>query len=300
MDGVITNIQKFSTGDGPGIRTTVFMKGCPLRCLWCQNPETWELSPQIAWYESKCVGCRNCIEVCPNEAIKENESGLVSERDLCEACAKCVKECPKEAREFIGERFTVDELVEKIMEDQVFYEESNGGATISGGEPLMQSDFVKEVLKRVKEEDIHTALDTSGYADKKDFERVSPHVDLFLYDIKHSDPDKHKEITEVPLEKILENLKLIDRKETNIWIRTPIIPGLNDTVKNIENISKIIENLENVVKYDLLKYNPLVESDYKNIGVDYPLKNLEEPEEEKMKNLKKIANKHQINKVTTN
>lgn len=299
MEGIITNIQKFSTGDGPGIRTTVFVKGCPLRCLWCQNPETWDKEPQIAWYKSKCIGCGNCIEKCPNEAISNEGENLVPNKDLCEACGKCVKECPKEARELIGERISADEVFDEIMKDKIFYEESDGGVTISGGEPLTQPEFVKELLQLCKNENIHTALDTSGYAKSETIQSILPYVDLVLYDLKHSDPEKHKELTGVSLDKIIKNLKIINDHEIPIWIRTPIIPNLTDELNNIKKIAELISDLENVERYDLLPYNPLVKSDYENIDVNYPLEDLEEPASEKMTKLKEAAKSFGLEKVTT-
>ncbi len=299
MEGIITNIQKFSTGDGPGIRTTVFVKGCPLRCLWCQNPETWSKTPQIAWYKTKCIGCGNCIENCPNEAISEEGDTLVPEKELCEACGRCVKECPKGARELIGEKISTEKVLEEIMKDKVFYEESGGGVTISGGEALVQPKFTEELLRKCKNENIHTALDTSGYSEPENIENILPYTDLVLYDLKHSDSEKHEELTGVPLNKILKNLKTIDKNGTPIWIRTPIVPDLTDDVENIRKIAEFISELENVERYDLLPYNPLVKSDYENIDERYPLEDLDEPDEEKMNKLKETAKSVGLKNVTT-
>lgn len=299
MEGIITNIQRFSTGDGPGIRTTVFVKGCPLRCLWCQNPETWSIEPQIAWYRSKCVECGKCIEVCPNESILPNQETLVPE-ESCEACGKCVEACPKGARELIGERMDSSEVLEEVLKDKVFYEESGGGVTVSGGEALVQPEFTKELLQRCHEEGVPTALDTSGHFKFEKVEVALPFTDLVLYDLKHSNPDKHRGLTGVGLEKIRKNIKKIDESGTRIWIRTPIVPGHTDGEENISKIAEFIAHLENVERYDLLPYNPLVESDYENINKIYPLKGLEEPRKEKMEKLKKIAESHGIEKVKAN
>lgn len=298
MEGIITNIQRFSTGDGPGIRTTVFIKGCPLRCLWCQNPETWTKKPQIAWYKSRCIECGKCIEICPNDAITGKET-LVPDEESCEACGKCVEVCPKGAREIIGEKMDSSEVLEEITKDRVFYEESGGGVTISGGEALVQPEFTRDILQKCREKDISTALDTSGYYKFEKVEAVLPFTDLVLYDLKHLNPDKHRKITGVGPEKIMENIKKIDRSGTRIWIRTPIVPGYTDSEENIKKIAEFIaNNLENVERYDLLPYNPLVESDYENINKNFPLKGLEEPDEEKMKKLRKIAKYSGLKKVT--
>jgi pyruvate formate lyase activating enzyme len=278
--GLIFEIQKMSTEDGPGIRTTVFFKQCPLRCVWCHNPESINKKPAIMWYKIKCIGCKSCIEACTEKALHFDDKGLHINRDRCTACGKCVDECPSTALRKLGEWIGLEELVEEVAKDRVYYLKSGGGITISGGAPEIQSEFVIPFLKRCKEEGFHTALDACGAFSKAKYEEFLPYVDLYLYDIKEIDPIKHKAFTGASNEQILENLVwLVDaapkvNPKAEIWIRTPLIPGYTATDENILGIGKfIVEKLKNkITRWDLLSFNNLGRDKYERMNLDWPLK----------------------------
>lgn len=297
--GIISNIQKYSTEDGPGIRTTVFMKGCPLRCLWCQNPENINFHPEVVWYDTKCTRCGRCIEVCPEGATSlTKDEKIVIDRKLCKACGNCVEACPNKAREIMGKLMTTDEVLADVEKDRVFYDVSGGGVTASGGEPIAQPEFLLEFFKKCKDAKIHTALDTCGYVKWKILERILPYVDLMLYDLKEMDPEKHASTTGVLPYLIWENLKKIDNNyEILIWIRTPIVPGYTDDEENIRKIAKFVTELKHVERWELLPYNPLAESKYEHLGRQYPLIGVQPPPQECMKRLEEIGNAYGVNKV---
>ncbi|MFB0563006.1 MAG: glycyl-radical enzyme activating protein [Candidatus Lokiarchaeia archaeon] len=298
LEAMIFNIQKFSTEDGPGIRTTVFLKGCPLRCLWCHNPEGQRKHPEIVWYDVKCTGCGECIKVCPEGAITETSEGLVTDRTLCKNCGKCAEVCVSNARELIGKVMTVDQVLDEVNKDKVFYETSGGGITVGGGEPTIFPEFLTELFKKCKEENIHTAIDTCGYVKWETLEEILQYTDLVLYDLKQMDPEKHIEQTGVPLQPILDTLKKIDAMGKPIWIRTPVIPGYTDDEENIRKIAEFLSELKNVKRWDLLPYHKLGEPKMERLDREYALKGLEPPEKEYMLKLKGIADSYKIENVT--
>ena len=266
----VFNIQSYSIHDGPGIRTTVFLKGCPLRCLWCANPESHSPLPQLMFYHSKCVGCGKCADVCPSKAIRLHDNIAATNRALCNSCGLCVNICPVEAREIVGKTMTVDEVLEKVLEDKLFIESSGGGVTVSGGEPLMHPDFTETLLAQAKAVGLHTAIESSCFADHKVIERVFRYVDLGLLDIKHMDSAEHQRLTGVPNEIILDNLRYIYH-ELNVpfMISLPIIPGYNDSHKNIEATADFIANeLGKDVRLRLLPYHRLGEAKNDSLGKD--------------------------------
>lgn len=281
VTGTIINIQKYSIHDGPGIRTTVFFKGCPLNCWWCHNPESQKLGSQIMFFKEKCKGCYLCIKRCPQKAIEFIKGYPVTDESKCNFCGKCCDFCPSNAREFVGKEITVKELMKEIMKDEAFYDESNGGVTFSGGEPLVHSEYLNNVLEICKYKGIHTAIETSGYATWDQFEKISDNVDLFLYDIKHMNNKKHLKYMGTGNTIILENLKKLSEKGSNIYIRMPIIAGINDDDENIDVAVDFISNL-NIIQVNLLPYHKMGMDKYRRLDREYRLSGLEIPSNEVM------------------
>jgi pyruvate formate lyase activating enzyme len=298
ISGIVTNIQRCSTEDGPGIRTTAFLKGCPLSCIWCHNIETINPNPQIVWYGVKCIGDQACIEACPNDVLELTKDGMLINREKCEVCGACEDACPTGAMKLMGQKWNAKDLVQELIRDKIFFTTSGGGVTLSGGEPTYQPDFVIEVAKGLKKEDVHVALDTCGYCSQKILEKILPHVDLVLYDLKLMDSEKHLEFTGVPIQLILENARIITEKKVPVWIRTPIIPKHTDFEDNIHAISRfIIENMPTVERYDLLAFNKMCIDKYSLFGLEYPLKDEELIRKETMEGLAAIAREEGIYKV---
>ena len=274
MKATIFDIERNSYVDGPGIRTTVFFKGCNLRCAWCHNPESQQEKPQMMLYKNKCTGCGKCREKCPNALEK------------CELCGRCSLFCPQDARDICGKEYTVDEVLKEVLKDKSFYETSGGGVTFSGGECMLQIDFLAELLKRCKENGIHTAVDTAGHVPFEFFERIIPYTDLFLYDVKCFDSDKHRQYTGVENQLILKNLKRLLAKSTPVWIRIPIIPTVNDTEEELQRIKEYFSSCGIPEKVELLPYHAMGEHKYTAVGKETQIFSV--PSEEKMKHLKNI------------
>jgi pyruvate formate lyase activating enzyme len=272
LTGLVFNIQLHSTEDGPGIRTSIFLKGCSMRCPWCHNPEGISPSPELIWYEMRCLGAKECLNVCPKKALTLTSEGLIIDRQLCDACGKCVTVCPASALEVIGKQYTVDELAAKALQDRVFYEKSGGGVTFSGGEASLQADFSVALMERLKKEKIHLALDTCGGTKWPTLQRLVNLADLVLYDLKIMDTVNHQKFTGIPLNLVLENARRISKTGKPLWVRTPIVPGVNDLVENIRQTSRFIrENLPTVERYDLLAFNNTCASKYQRLGINWNL-----------------------------
>jgi len=271
-EGWIFDIQGYSVHDGPGIRTVVFFKGCPLRCLWCDNPESQESYPQLFYFETLCTRCYRCVAACPTKATTVNSQGAIEiDRDRCKVCGACVKACLSEARAITGKSITVEEVLDAVKKDSQFYWESGGGVTASGGEATSQPDFLLELFKGCRDAGIHTALETCGYVRWEVLETILEYVDLVLFDIKHMDSAKHKELTGVSNELILENAaKIARRGEPPIIIRVPLIPGYNDSEENIKALGEFASKL-GLSRVDLLPYHQLGENKYKKLGREYKL-----------------------------
>ena len=274
MKAILFDITRSSFVDGPGIRTTVFFKGCNLRCAWCHNPESQSPKPQMKFFKNKCTGCGKCKEKCPNHL------------ESCELCGKCTLYCPHDAREICGKNYTVGEVVREILKDKAFYEASGGGVTFSGGECMLQIDFLEELLKECQKNGIHTAVDTAGYVPFEQFEQILPYTELILYDIKCFDSEKHKQYTGVGNELILENLKRLLATDKSVWIRIPIIPTVNDTEEEIRSIRSFLLSCGTPEKVELLPYHAMGEHKYAAIGKK--VKMFSVPSEEKIRQLKNI------------
>jgi pyruvate formate lyase activating enzyme len=275
-NGRLLEIQRMSTEDGPGIRTTVFLKGCYLSCKWCHNPESISFKPQLQWLKSNCIGCLSCVAICPNQALSLIEDEIIINRNSCEAIGVCTEDCPSGALQLMGKNVPVEELVKEVLKDKSYYEKSGGGVTLSGGEPLMQHDFALAFFKKMKENDIHTALDTCGSGMYAAFEKILPYTDLILYDIKEIDPEKHRQFTGNTNEKVLENLKLISKwmninhMPIELWIRTPVIPDATGTEENLMGIGKFIsENSLNPTRWELCTFNNLCKDKYSRLGIQW-------------------------------
>lgn len=290
----VFNIQTYCIHDGPGIRVTVFVKGCPLRCTWCANPESNLRRPQLMFYGDKCTACGRCVEQCPEKAISivETEQGYkaYTDRHLCLDCGKCVDACFIEAREIAGKVTSVEEALNKVLGDRLFLESSGGGMTISGGECLYCPDFTENLLMAAHEEGLHTAVESSCFASEDIIDRIFPHVDLALCDIKHMNTEKHREYTGVPNEQILSNIRHIYHDlHVPIWIRVPVIPGHNDTEWNIGATARFVrDQLGSDVKVCLLPYHRLGESKNDSLGKEMDW-SVEIPSDDHMERLKTLA-----------
>lgn len=269
MHGKIVEIKRFAVHDGDGIRTTVFFKGCPLKCVWCHNPESISFDTQLAYYSNKCVSCGDCVAVCPTKAHKIIDGSHVLERELCVNCGRCESACIGDALKIYGKEMTVDELMPVLLEDKGFYDNSGGGVTLSGGECLVQAEFCRELLKKLKENGIHTAVDTSGFVSRAAIDAVLPYTDIFLYDIKAYDEDVHIRCTGQSNKIILENLSYIDSCGKKIEIRIPYVPEYNDN--QIEKIAQFLNKLENLTKVRVLPYHNYAGSKYKSLDMENTL-----------------------------
>ena len=275
------SVQRFSTEDGPGIRTTVVFKGCPLRCVWCHNPEGLRPQPDLVWYDVRCIGARECLKACPESALELTAQGMRIDRQRCSVgtpyplsgvCGACVRACPAAALEVIGRRWTVDELLAELLKDQAFYETSGGGVTCSGGEPMRQADFLGELLPRCRGAGLHVALDTCGAVSWERYERVLPWVNLVLLDLKILDGAGHQAATGIHNEIILSNARQMAARGIPMWIRTPVIPGYTDNLVNIQAIGTFIrDQLPTVERWDLLAYTNLGRPKYHRLDLPYAL-----------------------------
>ena len=312
ITGMIYDIQGFSVNDGPGIRTTVFLKGCPLRCPWCHSPESQKFYPQLSWISMRCIGtevCENrCINACPKGALEYGGVGVNSQtqqnvqyvhvkRDLCDNCGKCAEVCYPHALYLCGESYTVDEVMKKALADRHFYENSGGGVTVSGGEALSQPIFTLELLRRLKEEGIHTALDTTGYAPWQIVEKTLPYTDLYLLDLKHMDNERHKQTVGVPNDIIHENARKIAAAGGKFQIRIPVIPMFNDSEENIRATAEFCRELGDAVTLvQLLPYHNLGVTKHLRIS-DTAVAEATPPSDEKMQKLKAIMESYGLNVI---
>ena len=288
----VFNIQPYSIHDGPGIRTTVFLKGCPLRCLWCANPESNASSPELMTYTSRCVGCGACIPVCPIDAISitpfQEKYVALTDRNKCANCGKCVEVCPNNAREIVGKEMTVREVVDNVVRDKLFFDGSGGGITLSGGEPLVYPEFSSSLLAAARAEGIHTAIESSSFARRDVIDAVFAHVDIALLDIKHMDSPTHQVLTGVSNEPILRNIRHVhDNLHVPVILRIPTIPGYNDSPENFHCIGRFAADLGDDIHINLLPYHKLGESKLESLGRQVSL-GISPPTSEHMEQLRAI------------
>ncbi len=287
---LITNIQKYSIHDGDGIRTTVFFKGCPLKCIWCHNPETQRFEKELQYDKEKCLGCGACAKACPQKAISMVEGKPVLDRSLCSLCGKCEVYCPEGIRETIGREYSVKALVKEIMKDRMFYEQSGGGVTLSGGEVMtMSSDYIVAIAKELQKEEISLTIDTCGYVPFKKFEAILAYVDTFLYDVKVMDPELHKQYIGVDNQLILENLVKLSEAGARIYIRIPTVNEVNGNEKNmLDTIQFLKEHNITPAQVNLLTYHNTGSSKYPKLDMEYQGNDLHAPSKEEMEGFVKL------------
>jgi pyruvate formate lyase activating enzyme len=278
---LLSDIKRYAINDGPGIRITIFFKGCSLACDWCHNPESQSTKVQKMYTESKCIACEECVKACEQNACTLIDGAIVTDSEACILCGKCADVCPTKATEMSGTKYSIEQIMKEIEKERVFMEQSGGGVTFSGGEPLMHSGFLIPLLVACRDKNIHTVVDTTGFAKKEILLEVAKRTDLFLFDLKMIDNEKHKEYTGVGTELILDNLKLLADIGANINIRIPLIKGVND---NDENIMETIQYLSSLPgekrKINILPYHAIAAKKYEKLGGKYDAKNMEEPSEE--------------------
>ncbi len=291
-DGIVFDIQHFCVDDGPGIRTTVFFKGCPLRCVWCHNPEGLSGKPQLFYSVASCSVCQACAAVCPNACHRFVDGTHTVDFSSCVACGLCVDACPNEALRICGKCMTVEEVLSEVMTDRPFFETSGGGVTFSGGEPMLQADFVCELAKRAKENGIHVCMETSGFCTEDDLRRVSRYVDLFLFDMKHDSAERHKRLTGVDHFPILENLDLLKRLEKSVVLRCPIIPNCNDHRSYYLFIARLANQMSNIQAIHIEPYHPFGVDKYAAIGRTATYDRREMASSERIKEAEELIRSH--------
>lgn len=284
--GIISEIERYAIKDGPGIRTVIFFKGCPLRCKWCANPETQRSTYQLMYWPTRCIGCKQCILACPRQALTWNTRGIKVDRDTCVSCGICAKSCNSQALTIAGERKSVSEIMEIVMKDYPYYQTSGGGVTFSGGEATSQEDFLFELAKSCKTHNISTCIETCGYAHWSVYEKLLPYIDYFLYDLKVMDEATHVKFTGASNKMILDNFCRLIRSKANVTVRIPIIPGFNNTDKNICSTISFLLKYASGCHIGLLPYHRLGASKYEKLNMNYGLDELAPPSDEEMCQLK--------------
>ena len=292
---LVLSITRMTVHNGPGIRTLILLKGCPLRCIWCSTPESQNNEPEIAVYPDKCIHCDQCLPVCPVNAINITEETVSIDRARCDGCGECVKVCYSEALKLLGQEMTVRELIDEVRKDAVAYRHSGGGVTVSGGEPLLNIDFILELVKAFKEENISVGIDTCGYLPRESIEQVLPYVDFFLWDIKHMNGEKHRELTGVSNRLILDNARYVSEKNVPLYIRIPVVPGYNDSEDNIRATCEFAGSLSSLVEVSLLPLHHLGKARYYSLDRDYPIADIPPIEDNVLQTIKKLVESYGLN-----
>lgn len=286
---MVIGITRMTVHNGPGIRTLILFKGCPLRCVWCSTPESWNESPDIAFYVDRCILCGECISVCPRNALTAGDKAVIINRELCDNCGRCISVCYTEALRLMGRQYTVDELIHEVKKDQVLYKHSGGGVTVSGGEPLLEPGFALELFRSFKQNGINIGVDTCGFVPRENIEAVLPYVDFFLWDIKHMNDNAHREFTGIHNRLILDNLSFVSDNRVPIYIRLPIIPGYNDSTDNLRAVCEFATDLSSLVEINILPLHHLGKARYTALGLEYPIDGIPLIQDEVLQEIKKLV-----------
>ena len=294
--GMIFDIKRYAIHDGPGIRTAVFLKGCPLNCWWCHNPEGQSMKPQLIFRANRCQGAQACLEACPLGAIRWQE-GSTTDWTMCDQCGKCAEACLAGAREMVGREMSVEQLMKEVERDIPFYDQSGGGVTFTGGEPMLQPEFLLEALKASKKQLIHTTVDNSGQASWTSLQSILPYTDLFLFDVKHMDSEKHKKYTSVSNQKILANLQRLAKEQVKMIVRMPLIPGLNDDLENLQRTGEYLAGLPHLEGVELMPYHAIGVAKYQGLGMDYRLENIIPPTDDHIGEIEDLLASYSLNVI---
>jgi len=294
MTGIITHIQRMSVHDGPGIRSTIFLKGCNLRCAWCHNPETFNPASELEWIESKCISCQACLLLCQTEALHLQEGKVTFDKIKCSNCFDCAYACFPDALQKVGEEITAEELFSRIEPDFQFFKDSEGGITVSGGEPMMQADFTTEILRLFHQAGIHTAIETNLTAPWSKYEQMLPYTDLIMADLKMMDEELHIHWTGASNKSVLLNIQQLDQLDKPYILRTPVVPNVNANDKEMDAIFQFVSGLKNLIKYELLPFHPYAASKYKNMGIPYSFESVASISASEMERYHSMAKKYKL------
>lgn len=294
VQGTVFNIMRYSTKDGPGLRTTVFLKGCPLNCLWCHNPESIRKSPELVFHQSFCITCGGCVEACPHDAIEMGASGPLYPREACDRCQRCAEQCPADAREFIGKTMSVSAVMHEILKDRIFYDDSGGGVTVSGGEPLAQPEFLRCLAAACSAEEINVTVDTTLHAPWADIEAILPHTDLFLVDLKYFSGSEHKDLTGVSNNRIIENIRRIDRNGAKIIVRMPLVKDVTTDSADIRNRILFLSSLQNLAGIELLPYHAMSSGKLTSMNRENEIQHFAAPGPTEISTIEKLIEAHNI------
>ena len=292
---LVLSITRMTVHNGPGIRTLILFKGCPLRCLWCSTPEAQKDEAEIAFYSERCIHCGQCVPVCPKNAVYLMGETVSINRALCNGCAKCAQVCYTEAMKLLGREMSIEELVTEAKKDAIVYKHSHGGVTISGGEPLANPEFTQELLRAFKEENISVGVDTCGHVPWMKIEKLLPYIDFFLWDIKHMNDEEHKKFTGVSNKLILSNARSVSERNVPLYIRVPVIPGYNDSEENIRATCEFARDLSSLVNIDLLPLHHLGKARYNSLNLAYPIADIPLIPDNALQNIKRLVESYQLN-----